>query len=80
MKQFLSIEKFKGEIRGEFTALWIATDPNGQLYLTYDLEYTEDLQPDLETTQWKAIDNTIYSLIADELRNIYHTKLNKGPK
>lgn len=67
-----SIEKLKGELNGEFMAIWIATDLNNNLFMTYNLELKQvgdDVENDFETTKWTNISNEKYKQLSDELHS-----------
>jgi hypothetical protein len=76
-----SIEKYKGEMRGNFTTLWVARDQNNQLYSTSNLEYKQagkNISVDIKATNWKAITNERYSQIQDELYRISPDSKTRG--
>lgn len=69
----ISIEKFKGELDGEFTALWVAIDKNMQCYVTHNLELKQvgnTTRHDHSITRWKSISNETYSKYSEELHHV----------
>ncbi len=79
-KEFVTLEKYKGEHAGEFAKIWIAADVHGQFYMTQDLEMkqTKDgFEPDFQATKWKSITNERHHQITDELSLIESNKIVK---
>ena len=82
-KEYLKLEKFKGELDGEFTKIWIATDVRGNFFVSSDLQLkqTKDaFEPDLEATKWKSISNEQHNKITEELSLVESNKIDSKPK
>jgi len=68
----LSIDKYKGELDGNYTTLWVATDKNLNHFVTHNLELkqTSDLiQNDHSITKWQNISAETFKKYSEELHH-----------
>ncbi|WKN46447.1 hypothetical protein [Tunicatimonas pelagia] len=80
--QITSFEKFKGEISGEFTKLYVGTDSKKNRYVTHNLEFKQlkdDITIDLEKTQWKPVTEKQYKTYQRQLHSLGVSHLRTNP-
>lgn len=78
--QFVHLAKYKGDFRGEFVKVWIATDASGNFFTTKDLQFKQnanDFEPDFEATKWTSISNEYHHMITNELLLIDSNTINQ---
>ena len=64
------LEKFKGELNGEFKAVYLATDTYLNRYKTNSLELKQigsKIFNDIKKTKWEALSNEEYKSIKKQL-------------
>lgn len=74
MGKILMLEKYKGEIEGEFTALWVATDINMNRFMSFHLalkQEGEKISNDIKNTKWMKLPEDRYKEIAKELQAVH---------
>lgn len=74
MAKIFMLEKFKGEIEGEFTSLWVATDVNMNRFLAFDLvlkQEGDNISNDLKNTKWLKLSEERYKEIEKELHAVH---------
>ena len=75
MAKISTLEKFKGEIDGEFTSLWVATDVNKNRFLAFDLvlkQEGEKIMNDVKNTKWLKLPEERYKEISIQLHAVHH--------
>lgn len=73
MAKILMLEKYKGELNGEHTSIYIATDVNFNTYKSYDLKLKQvgkDIVNDIKNTKWIKINESEYNSIKSNLRAV----------
>ncbi|MBX2896840.1 MAG: hypothetical protein KF763_15445 [Cyclobacteriaceae bacterium] len=76
-KQLIPAGKLKGELEGEFEAMYVARDVDGKLYLNRNPEYTPDRYN--PSKGWEAITQAQLDNYKKELHFIPHKRKRLKP-